>query len=736
MSILIFSLRHGQMLTGLKKRIGGSFHRSRSRKTPNSKSLPSDVTDMGMPTTQELMNSEIRQKVEERERRMEENELAVKEGSATAAAAAAVSPRDSKLAPKILYHGCHQDAESLDSLSVSSVSEFSLTGVDDRGANSPVDGESIHSGTMDVLADRMYLYGGDFAGMSDSPIFKDVCKSLGKAKNNSLKTESRLDAVTQPPARPGSTVHEKETCFSSKKTTPTDDVAKQDLLPNEHSEGLLSLQEAQASSHSVVIQYNADSDTEDAGGEAATAAEGNLYVDVSGSSTLESDNQETFLPETLPLSLPADPEEIPIDLIAKRDTVSKAELTSDGGSTTSVNRSTHIPANCTSSGQDEVLIDSDEGSKRTTDSNECRPIHRTELSWSAISSSLKPVARKRSKSSSSCVRSKPKPLPRLFKKRKSCDEDRQKKEARFLSSLPADFKLAPLSRGCIGVRNGQGGGEEDRENTNGDCDTSTSINREVFAPQSTSGDRSGIFSTFGQSSNAGFSGKCISPDSTAKSDPKTSDPIPPPRRKRIQTASTNSSKEESEVVSPDHYSNGLCDTSNNGSYAMPPDKIQFDATMRCPNEITGNSGTKDLSSDSSSSLSSDKKSVQELPTDILFPEEDDMLGGPPLEGMDKLQLRVHLHSFKGLKVLDRNSQNSMSVFDGSNASNLDSGARLHSMVDDYGVSEQSGGLYSGGIAIPQQSNSNLEGASFFNFSSNQPINNSQPIQVVTPASSE
>lgn len=703
------------MRTGLKKKIG-SFHRYRNRKQSSSNSLSTDLTDSGASASHEPI-------VEGG------GGVGVGEGVAgeesvvrlTAEAAAnGVSSRDTRSTSKIIFLGCSQDAGSLDSLSVSSTSEFSATGTDERSTSSLGDAESSHSGAMDILVDRIYLYPSGGVRVSESPVFQDMSTEVS---GSSCQTVDSGINIQRPKGSTTSKVGQGSTILWIGK------------VPSPKT----------ASTHSDVLPES-DSDTANGEeGEACTVAEVNLNMDVSGtSSTLESDqsgrdnhsrsgtlkDREVVGQETavntrhMPSPSPAGTEVIATKLKTEREVFSSALSTMNRDITSaSINNSTCSPdlqdANCASTANNannRIACDSSGGGRKKP---MFPPTSKGVLPGS--STPFKPLVRKRSKSSNPCIHKKPKPLPPLTSKTKHSlltGGGEIKKETVFLSSLPANFKSIPYSCGRGAVQDecdsgGAAGGGVGCTGSSGSREVTGSggglapYNSEHAAissspvhgisgrstPQLTSGDdnqRQELSS--GQSSDADLSsGTCMSPMDLVNSDPSA--PIAPPRKQRGKR------RKRSQVAS----------------------------------ETQAKSLSGSIESGKLYDLEVDKN---DLPFEMVSPEENEVLS-PLLDGIERLRIRERFLPHEKFQVHDRNSQNSMTVFDGSNPSSNGSGsARLHSEVysgdDPYQLNagERSSTLFSSGISVPTLSN----GMSVFNWSAHQLINTT--LKVLSPASSK
>ena len=695
--IFYSSLRHTRKFrTELKKRIG-SIHRYRHRKHSASNSLSNDLTDSGASAHHEPLTFEVRGGVGAGEETIgEESQI---EGC-VAAETTVVGVSNTKSMPKILYFGCQQDAESLDSLSVSSASEFSATGTDDRSTSSPGDVESSHSGAMDVLAEQIYLYSGGGMGVCEStPTFQDLSLEISDSSRQAM--ESGIN-VRKPEALTVSNVA-KGSLWMKKGLSPP----------------------AASASHS-----ESDSDTENGEGELCVVMDETLQgtsctfdSDWSGkdnhnmAGTLKDGEvgiQKTSNARNMPSASPPGLEDIAIKLKSEQEVISNPQSTLESGITSASVNDPSFPyclhdSNCASTGKNEVFVVSPERGRK-------KPKH-PPIPLYGNPSPFKPTAWRRNKSSSLCLHKKPKPLPKLTVRKKQplhIYREEKKRKALFISSLPADFKPVPFTCGDMGDSCDVGGGvSEGRKGTGGVKSESCNNEHDIpgspvhilsnhSTPQYTSsnGDQvQGFSCPSGQSLDADLSsGTCISPACLVKYDHTSCGPVPLVRKKRETRMKRSQNTSEAEAK-------GL-------PVSMEHRELQ--------------------------DIESDKN---DLPSDIISPEGDELIN-PLQEGIGRMMIRQDFLPYNDFHVHERVSQNSMTVFDGSSPSSYGSGiARTHSLIysgdDPYhlNIDKRSSDLFTSAISMPMlaSSSSTISG---FSWSTHQMITSSQSLKVMSPASSK
>ena len=438
-----------------------SLRRSpQNRKKPVPRSLPSDLTD-GV-----------------RDESGRDIQLAA--GDST------TSPADSKFSSSSFCTGSQPNTESLESISISSASEFSATGTDDRSTSSPLgDGDSIHSGAIDILAERVHLSSGSpRIDLSDSPI--DM--SLESCESGFLTADIGGIAVQKPKPLPGnkavlaSKVGKGSTLPRMSKSYTVGGVSAEkqvsiSLLPPVKPDRNYSKRKRANACASSIVEPESDSDTENEETEKCSFMQENPRIDVSRSSTLDDgENPQTdghsrsstlkanevgsleTLVNTSSIQPPpsAAVEEDSSRMLAEREVASKAETTPTGSSSVTSPNTDHPPSESVPTYREDGVSDLSQVSRTRSNSSSKRalPIASIDLVLRHSNTSpFKPVTRKRSMSNSPHVRKKPKPLPRLSVKKFDV-EDKEKREALFISSLPADFKPTPTPR--VHQRSGSG----------------------------------------------------------------------------------------------------------------------------------------------------------------------------------------------------------------------------------------------------------------------------------------
>lgn len=396
----------------------------------------------------------------------------------------------------------HQDTVSLDSVSVSSTSEFSsATGTDDRSTCSPLgDGESSLSSVVDsVGGGRVCLNGGDgvlgtgfsfsadassleISGSSfltvDSGITLDRPSAMSFASTLDGKGSSQAQVLLtgkgSAPPRAHSTGKGSSATRHSHVPKAQEDYRNgfdselegryklDDTLPGSSQNGTRSALEED----DIMLPGGSENGTLKS---ERTISSGSGTIIESGSSTLrsndtspspfqalESEESCSLNPEGIGAQQPSGQD--PNLSFAKRETISNAESTSIGVcGARDPNHADLSP--CTDAGRHcRPVVASGKGESK--DSNHLKsPRQLPSQGYANIEvdsgggsilkagseHSSRNQSRKRSKSSSPYVRKKPKPLPRKsLKKQATVDEI-------FLSSLPPNFKPAPLPRSSAGV---------------------------------------------------------------------------------------------------------------------------------------------------------------------------------------------------------------------------------------------------------------------------------------------
>lgn len=479
--------RHTQRLRSGLKKIGSLriSPRSRSKQAASPPlSLPSDLTDGPAIPEVEVTSSS-----------------AEKVGSRVESSGDHLQ----KAKRKEIILNYHQDTVSLDSVSVSSTSEFSsATGTDDRSTCSPLgDGESSLSSVVDsVGGGRVCLNGGDgvlgtgFSFSADASSleisgssFLTVDSGITLDRPSAMSFASTLDGKGSPQAQvlltgKGSAPPRARSTGKGSSATQHSHVPKaqedyKDLRNGFDSEleGRYKLDDTLPGSSQNGTRSALEEDDFMLPGESEngtlkserTISSGSGTIIESGSSTLrsndtspspfqalESEESCSLNPEGVGPQQPSGQD--PNLSFAKRETISSAESTSIGVcGARDLNHADLSP--CTDAGRHcRPVVASGKGESK--DSNHLKsPRQQPSQGYANIEVSsgggsvLKAGAehssrnqsRKRSKSSSPYVRKKPKPLPRKsLKKQATVDEI-------FLSSLPPNFKPSPLPRSSAGV---------------------------------------------------------------------------------------------------------------------------------------------------------------------------------------------------------------------------------------------------------------------------------------------
>ena len=400
------------------------------------------------------------------------------------------SPADSKISScSFSTAGSHPTTESLESMSISSASEFSATGTDDRSAVSPL-GDGDSSGPIEFVAGRSIPR----MDLSDSP----VDMSVDRTDDYYLKSDGSTDFQQPVPKLIGKPLkphrHKVSTIPRMKQSSQSSSERKysspMELLPPpvKPMRDYSKRKRADATVRSVV-EPESDSDTDNEAASGANRSPQNPRVEMSRSSTLEDDSiqeeghsrsgtlrasregsQETLVNTSMVpsvSSVTADDDHI--KTLVEREVSSKAETTpTDSSSVVSPGASSHIPMEDVPGIQEEGLPDLLQVNRSRSKSNSKHPLPTSSIGMvlnHSSSSPFKPVARNRSRSGNSQVKKKPKPLPRLSVKKVGSSE-LEKREALFISSLPADFKVTPVPV-ARDRRKERGSEADDKMNTHG-----------------------------------------------------------------------------------------------------------------------------------------------------------------------------------------------------------------------------------------------------------------------------
>ncbi len=376
-----------------------------------------------------------------------------------------ISPVSSKISLSSLSTpGSQPNALSLETMSLSSASEFSATGTDERSMSSPLgDRESNNSETIDILADRTHL-------SSDSPktILSDSPSNLSlETSDGYFATSSVSIDVRRPkPLKVSTLPRMGKRQSSSSRGSEQQDSNSLLLPPTKPVRDFSKRSQASISVHSVV-QPESDSDIEnDDATPIDPAVPQSPQVVVSRSSTLGSENmqdeshsrsgtlrgseggsQETLVSTGMTASPAAAVDGGMNRTLTEREVASKAETTPvDSSSVASPNGCDEHPSveSAPKHQEDSDLLQVNRA-RSNSNSKRSLPIASGLLLRHSSTSPFKPVVRNRSMSNNPQVKKKPKPPPRLFIKKLN-DNDSEKREALFVSSLPSDFKPVPFAR--------------------------------------------------------------------------------------------------------------------------------------------------------------------------------------------------------------------------------------------------------------------------------------------------
>jgi len=411
-----------------------------------------------------------------------------------------VSPADSKISSSSFSTaGSQLTTESMESMSISSASEFSATGTDERSATSPL-GDGDSSVSVEFTVGRNILR----RNLSDSP----VDMSLDRTDDFYLKRDSgtgmqhpapKLACKPLKPRPLVSTLPRMKRSSSS--TEPSSDrkySSPLELLPPpvKPMRDYSKRKRAGATVKSVMVEPESDSDTDNKAVSGDDRSPQNPRIEMSRSSTLEDDNgqeddghsrsgtlrasregsQETLVntSSTIP-STTADEDHSKI--LVKREVASKAETTPTH-SLNSPGASSQAPVQDVPGNQEESSSDLLEVSRARSKSNSKRPLPANSIGMvlnHSSSSPFKPVTRNRSMSGNPQVKKKPKPLPRLSIKKFDSNK-LEKREALLISSLPADFKPIPVARDRRNIKGSKADNEKEKTMEN---ESRTTCNVEV-----------------------------------------------------------------------------------------------------------------------------------------------------------------------------------------------------------------------------------------------------------------
>lgn len=387
--------------------------------------------------------------------------------SKSSPAPASSSGSQQKAKRKDIMQNYHQDTVSLDSVSVSSTSEFSAAGTDDRSTSSPLgDGESSTSGPMDILGggERLCLNGGERSlGFSDPISFNGLEESPLEISESSFRTVDSGINVDRTTFSFGNGV------VVGKGSSPKYSVGKGLSHSPKHATG-------KGSTNS-----NTQIDRKDQvnGGETSGQAESSEQDREEELSRLSGSRSGTLKEEADPLGMSGTQseratlkgdgiqsrsdtlkEEVSKDLnveellrsceklsFAGRETASCAEPTSNGACST-VGSAHTSPAVAQAPNDAKTEMGGGEngsGQRGYANVFVARPEDRPGyVPGGGVELRRSSLSRKRSKSNSPCMHRKPKPLPRKSLTNKQILTESMKNE--LLSSLPANFKPIPLPR--------------------------------------------------------------------------------------------------------------------------------------------------------------------------------------------------------------------------------------------------------------------------------------------------
>ncbi len=456
-----FISRNAQRLkSGIKKSLGSLRLSPRNRPKMHGRSPGDTVDGPSKPEVPIVSVSESKEEV-------------------SSSSSATTAPGSGNQKAKRIILNYHQDTVSLDSVSVSSTSEFSTAGTDDRSTCSPLgDGESSSSGPMDIIGggERVCLNGGERSlGFSDLNGLEDASLEISESSFRTM--DSGMDS--------GINV-DRNTSFSSVRTgkgsspnrmvgkgsSPNSTVGKGSSRSPNRTAGKGSLSRNTQSSRKeqvvngpkgALVHTECDLDTQNEYCSKRRDEEFFQSLDnrsgtpkqedplsgsgtLSGYSTLKSGTESGSGTLKTEISKNLNSEEIEKLLLSyerlsfsNRETTSCAEPTSNGTCSTTITSDHSLSTNMAA----QQPRDKGSGTEGRGYANIfiAKP---EDMPGGGVEHPTTTMSRKRSKSNSPYMRKKPKPLPRKSLTNKQILTESMKSE--LLSSLPANFKPVPLPR--------------------------------------------------------------------------------------------------------------------------------------------------------------------------------------------------------------------------------------------------------------------------------------------------
>ena len=571
---------------------------------------------------------------------------------------------DTKSKRKDIILNYRQETVSLDSVSVSSTSEFSVTGTDDRNTSSPVNDEG-NTLLVDILSSREQRV---CLTENERTIgFPDPLSSSGWVNDTTLEasTNSRLTVDSE--------ITLGTSCSSFTSRNPTLQTGKgsslhaqsNQVLPGYRNDFFASLQPAlklvkpmPEKVHSIwknsIVQPESDSDGESDNIVTSTRKNNHSKLCLDASGSLENGiNSNKLKPTESETNIKTDKNSVlPF---TDFQTASSAQPTSNG--TTDDMHYPTLPLlnhNHLERSSKEVRVDSSMNSVKNGKHPYANLKLLTSKSASVFSLASKPFIRKRSNSNSPITRKKPKPLPRMSIKKKNSKEIKQEL---FLSSVPADFKPTPLPR----VRSSNSSQEQratpNSLNLPGLFKCRDSLQQDSSSPSKSVGPLQQVSSlpsspfdgTSSQSTLLCGSSNTSSPSvSNQSSDLEfscgDSNPVPPPRRKhksRSRPMWTSADTLHKVAVLPVSPEEELFPNQDHLSKSCELSHDQHDSEL-IPTVTVDNLSREDLSSNKSHDLDGSESSRSHDLTD------DDILNSP-----------LHKETSKIGDTLDHNTRQSV-----------------------------------------------------------------------------
>ncbi len=371
-------------------------------------------------------------------------------------------PTSQRVKRKDIILNYNQDTVSLDSVSVNSTSEVSVTGTDDRSTCSPLgDGENSSLGTLDEVNDgRVCMRGGDevlisapgsFPGIDDSSgssyrtfdsgiegnflSFTSI-ESYGGGGSEKMRygkgsSQTHTTTTGNTVQVPASDRRKISVDFEKISESPTPEISESMAEKNLSKRVQLVWQNS-------VVQPESDSDSDN---ERRTTTAGKSGSETNNSIKRTSSNESSTLlggigsgkVENHTLPNKSDMRDNNLGSsgeLSYQSHSTKPPPSHAGGVKKRTRKLKHAYTNVIlNQGLHSSAEAGGGGGLKQHDAFPLKPV---------------PPCRKRSKSSSPYIRKKPKPLPRKLPKREGAS--RSVKEEMFLSSLPADFKPLPLLR--------------------------------------------------------------------------------------------------------------------------------------------------------------------------------------------------------------------------------------------------------------------------------------------------